>query len=129
MDVCKLIIRRQMKPTFHEIRRKYTLRFYYENCMGDSGYFTLKKTEIPKAIMSAWNIEADLNIVYKDSISGKDVRKIIFAPMEGNECNNDWLKEFDLCIVDGEEFRELRYISTGELAWQTDNYDGIVDLL
>ena len=39
------------------------MRFFYENMMGDSGHFTLKKTEIPKAIMSAWNIEADLSIV------------------------------------------------------------------
>lgn len=97
--------------------------------MGDSGYFTLKKTEIPKAIISAWNIEAELNIVLKDSLTKKEIKQIIFVPMEGNECNNDWLKEFDLCIIDGERFRELHYISTGELAWQPDNYDGIVDLI
>ena len=105
------------------------MKFYYENCMGDTGYLTLKKTEIPKAIMSAWNIDAALSIVSKDISNKKELVQIIFAPMEGNECNNDWLKEFDLCIVDGEEFRELRYMSTGELAWQPDNYDGIVDLI
>ena len=29
------------------------MRFYYENLCGDNGYFTLKKTEIVKAIQSA----------------------------------------------------------------------------
>ena len=105
------------------------MRFYYENCIGDSGYFTLKKTEIPKAIISAWNIEAELNIVHKDPSTKKETKQIIFAPMECNECNNDWLNEFNLCIVDGEHFRELHYVSTGELAWQPDSYDGIVDLV
>lgn len=33
------------------------MRFYYINSLGDSGHFTLKKAEIPKAIMSAWNIK------------------------------------------------------------------------
>lgn len=105
------------------------MRFYYENCMGESGYFTLKKTEIPKAIMSAWNIEAELNIVHKDPSTKKEIKQIIFSPHDDNKCNNYWLKEFDLCIVDGEDFRELHYISNGELAWQPDNYDGIVDLI
>lgn len=39
------------------------IRFYYENCYGDSGCFTLRKSEIPRAIMSAWNIEAHLYII------------------------------------------------------------------
>lgn len=37
-------------------------KFYYENYCDDSEHFTLKKAEIPKAIMSAWNIEASLSI-------------------------------------------------------------------
>lgn len=39
------------------------MRIYYENNCGDNGYCTLKKTQIPKAIMSAWNIETSLIIV------------------------------------------------------------------
>ena len=43
------------------------IRFYYENYCGASGHFTLKKTEIPRAIMSAWNIEANLRKGWKIS--------------------------------------------------------------
>ena len=41
------------------------IRFYYENCMGDSGYFTERKDNIVNAIYSAWNIEAILYIAEK----------------------------------------------------------------
>ena len=34
------------------------MRFYYENGMGDSGYFS--ESKLIKAIYTAWNIEADL---------------------------------------------------------------------
>lgn len=98
------------------------MRFYYENCMGDSGYFTLEKTEMPKAIMSAWNIDAALSIVMQPH------NKLIFDPDEENECNNNWLKEFGLYIKDGRKFRELHYISDDGLVWEPDNYEGLLRL-
>lgn len=105
------------------------LRFYYENVWGDRGYFTLKKTEVPKAIMSAWNIEADLRIVTRKIGKHKEECKLIFAPTETNECNNDWLKEYGLYIKDGEKYRELHYIADDSLAWEPENYEGILRLV
>ena len=104
------------------------LKFFYVNECGDNGYFVLKKTEIPKAIMSAWNIEADLSIVTNEKCVFQEKHKLIFSPSECNECNNDWLKEYGLYIKDGERYRELHYISDGGLAWEPDNYEGILRL-
>ena len=105
------------------------MRFFYENGMGDRGHFTLKKTEIPKGIMSAWNIEAELSIVTNKYENGKEECELIFSPLDGNEFNNDLLEKYGLYIVDGEKFRELRYIKDNSLAWQPDNWDGILCLI
>src|SRR5574344_1978639 len=105
------------------------MRFFYENMMGDRGHFTLKKTEIPKAIMSAWNIEADLSIVVNKIDKYKENAQLIFSPLEDNEVNNDFLKLYGLYLIDGEEYRELRWIKDNSLAWQPNNYDGIVRLV
>ena len=53
---------------------------------------------------------------------------MIFAPYEDNEVNNEFLKEFGLYLKDGEEYRELHYIKDDSLAWQPNNYDGILQL-
>ncbi|MSA02232.1 hypothetical protein GKG47_09295 [Lactonifactor sp. BIOML-A3] len=105
------------------------MRFYYENISGDSGHFTLKKTEIPKAIMSAWNIEAELYIVADKIDKCKKVIILIFAPYEGNEVNNEWLKDYGLYLKDGDGFRELHYIADDSLAWKPDNWEGILQLI
>ena len=76
----------------------------------------MKKTELPKAIMSAWNIEAELSIVVEKIDKYKEKCQLIFAPYEGNGVNNEYLKEFGL------------YIKDDSLAWQPDNYDGILQL-
>lgn len=106
------------------------IRFYYENSCGDSGCFTLKKSEIPRAIMSAWNIEAHLYIIdsYTWDKKPKDLT-LVFSPIEDNEANNDFLKQFGLYIKDGEEYRELHYIKDDSLAWEPNNYDGILQLV
>ncbi len=106
------------------------MRFYYENYSGDSGCFTLKKTEIPKAIMSAWNIEADLYIIDKKFDEGIfKGRKLIFAPHEDNEFNNEVLKEYGLYITDGEKYRELRYLEDDSLAEEPDTWSNVLDLI
>lgn len=106
------------------------IRFYYENCCGNSGYFTLKKSEIPRAIMSAWNIEAHLYIIdsYTWDKKPKDLT-LVFSPIEDNEANNDFLKQFGLYMIDGKEYRELHYIKDDSLAWKPNNYDGILQLV
>lgn len=104
------------------------IRFYYENYCGDSGYFTLKKTEIPRAIMSAWNIEADLSIVTEKIEKYQEKCKLIFSPHEDNGVNNEWLEEYGLYLKDGEEYRELHYIKDDSLAWEPNNYEGILYL-
>lgn len=102
------------------------IRFYYENCCGNSGYFTLKKSEIPRAIMSAWNIEASLSIVIEKY---QEKCKLIFSPLEVNDINNEWLKEYGLYIKDGDEYKELHYIKDDSLAWEPNNYEGILQLV
>lgn len=105
------------------------LKFHYVNECCDTGYFVLKKTEIPKAIMSAWNIEADLSIVTEKIGKHQEKYKLIFSPTESNECNNDWLEEYGLYIKDVDKYRELHYIADDSLAWEPENYEGLLRLV
>ena len=94
------------------------MKFYYENCMGDNGYFT--ENNLVKAIYTAWNIEANLYLL-NENIKKIDFTKpmikqakIVFSPMEENEFNSDILKEFGYCMCDGEKYREIIDIKTGK---------------
>lgn len=78
--------------------------------------------------MSAWNIEAELSIVVEKIDEHREKCQLIFAPYEDNEVNNEFLKEFGLYLKDGEKYRELYYIKDDRLAWQPNNYDGIIQL-
>lgn len=78
--------------------------------------------------MSAWNIEADLSIVTEKIDRDKEKCKLIFSPSEDNKVNNEWLEEYGLYIKDGEEYRELHYIKDDSLAWEPNNYEGILQL-
>lgn len=95
------------------------MKFYFNNSCGDRGYFNID--DLPKAIMSAWNIEAELYIV-----NGEE-KKLIFAPFEDNDFNNDMLEEYGLLIKNGETCREL-YYKSGKLAWQPGDWDNVLDL-
>ena len=55
------------------------MKFYYENNIGDSGYFI--EDNLVKAIFSAWNIESNLYILDEET----NQEKLIFAPYEPNE--------------------------------------------
>ena len=79
--------------------------------------------------MSAWNIEAELYIVTGKASNNKEELRLIFAPHEDNEVNNEFLKEYGLYLKDGEKYRELHYISDDKLAWEPDNYEGILRLV
>jgi hypothetical protein len=97
------------------------MKFYYENCMGDSGVFTEK--DLVKAIYTAWNIEACLYLVnpdvkklYKDDYKEFNKQtKIVFSPHDDNEFNSDILKEFGYRMEDGEHYREIIDIKTGKI--------------
>ena len=78
--------------------------------------------------MSAWNIEAELSIVVEKIDKHREKCQLIFAPYEDNEVNNELLKEFGLYLKDGEKYRELHYTKDDRLAWQPNNYDGILQL-
>lgn len=85
------------------------MRFYYENALGDKGYFQEK--ELVKAIYTAWNIDADLYI-WKDN---DKFWQIIFSPLDGNELNSDLLKTYGYKIIDGKTEREIVEIKTGKV--------------
>lgn len=91
------------------------MRFYYENCIGDSGYFSEK--DLVKAIYTAWNIEADLYLLNDDVKKLNDTAlfskqcKLVFSPYEDNDLNSELLEPFGYYMIDGEEFREIRRIS------------------
>jgi hypothetical protein len=95
------------------------MRFYYENSMGDKGYFSEK--DLIKAIYTAWNIEADLYLLHngvKKIENGKPFSiqaKLIFAPYESNDYNTDMLKSFGYEMEDGEVYREIIEIKTGNV--------------
>lgn len=82
------------------------MRFFYENGLGDKGYFS--ETNLVKAIYTAWNIVADLYLLNNglkkiDSYKPmKEQSKLIFASSDGNEFNSDILKEFGYKMIDGE---------------------------
>lgn len=95
------------------------MRFFYENGMGDSGYYSEK--HLVKAIYTAWNIEANLYLL-NEGIKKIDTDKrfyeqikIVFAPYEENELNTELLKEFGYRMEDGEEEREIINIKTGQI--------------
>lgn len=95
------------------------MRFFYENSLGDNGYFSEK--DLVKAIYTAWNIDADLYLLNDDvkklncnELISKQA-KLVFAPMDGNELNSDLLKEFGYYMEDIGEYREIIEISTGKI--------------
>jgi len=95
------------------------MRYFYENNMGDSGYFS--EGNLVKAIYTAWNIEATLYLL-NEGVKKIDTQKrfseqlkVIFSPYDGNEFNSDVLKEFGYKMEDGEEEREIIDITTGKV--------------
>lgn len=93
------------------------MRFYYQNNVGDSGYFSEK--DLVKAIYTAWNIEAELYLL-NEGIKKLDTHKpffskqtkLVFAPYEENEFNTEILEEFGYKMEDREPYREIIDIKT-----------------
>lgn len=101
------------------------MKFYYENCMGDCGYFS--ENDLVKAIYTAWNIDADLYLLSKNfnrknqqyPQQDRENCTLVFCPVEGNELNNQLLEPFGYMMEDGDEFREIINIKTR----QVERYD------
>ena len=74
------------------------------------------------AIFSGWNIEANLYILDEET----NQEKLIFAPYEDNEFNSDLLKEYGYRMEDGEEYREIVDIKTGDVVRY--EWDDVLDL-
>ena len=95
------------------------MRFYYQNGMGDTGYFS--EDNLIRAIYSSWNIESELYLlnkgVKKINWNEKllDQLKIKFSPMDDNELNSELLEKYGYKMEDGEEYREIINIKTGEI--------------
>lgn len=97
------------------------MKFYYENYMGDKGYFYEK--DLVKAIYTAWNIEADLYLLSKNfnkknqqyPQQDRENCKLVFCSVEGIEFNSDVLEPFGYRMEDGEELRDIIEISTGNV--------------
>ena len=97
------------------------MNFYYENYVGDSGYF--QEDNLIKGIYTSWNIEANLYILNEEN----NQAKLIFAPYEDNEFNSDLLEEFGYKMIDGEEEREIVNIKTDDVVRY--DWDKVIDLV
>lgn len=95
------------------------MRFFYQNSVGDEGYFSEK--DLVKAIYTAWNIEADLYLLQKGvrKLNPKeyffDQAKLIFAPYEENELNTELLEKYGYKMEDREPHREIIDIKTNQV--------------
>jgi len=97
------------------------MNFYYENNIGDSGYFS--EDDLILAIFSAWNIEANLYLLDEET----NQEKLIFAPYEDNEFNSDLLEEYGYKMIDGDEYREIIDVKTGDVVKY--DWDDVLDLI
>jgi len=97
------------------------MKFYYENNIGDSGYFI--EDNLVKAIYASWNIESNLYLLDEEI----NQAKLVFAPYETNEFNSDILKEYGYKMIDREEEREIVDIKTGNIVRY--DWDDVIDLV
>ena len=97
------------------------MNFYYENYVGDSGYF--QEDNLIKGIYTSWNIEANLYLLDEEI----NQAKLVFAPYETNEFNSDILKEYGYKMIDREEEREIVDIKTGNIVRY--DWDDVIDLV
>lgn len=86
------------------------MKFYYENCMGDYGFFSEK--DLIKAIYTAWNIEAELWLVSDVKTNN---HKLVFSPSEDNEFNSELLHEYGYYMADGQKYREIRRLKDNKV--------------
>ncbi|MEB9673782.1 MULTISPECIES: hypothetical protein [Bacillus cereus group] len=70
-------------------------------------FYALPKENVVEAIYFAWNYEFD---VYEIE-SGE----MVFAGHLDNEENSEMLEKYGLRVIDGEKYRNLQNIETGEI--------------
>lgn len=81
----------------------------------DEGVFQLLPTNnIVEAIYIAWNYEFNVYEV--------ETEEIIFSGQADNEDNSEWLEPYGVRMIDGDRYRVLQDIKTGEVYeadWQS----------
>lgn len=93
------------------------MKFYYENNVGDSGYF--EEEDLIKEIYTAWNIEANLykinpiNVHTVDNDTGEF--ELVFMPYGDNEFNSTLLKDYGYYMTNGDGHRCICKIDTDEV--------------
>lgn len=91
-----------------------TLGYKFKMWDWDSGEFVVIPTnDIVAAIYYAWNYEFNVYCVATETL--------IFSGQEDNDLNSELLEEYGLRVVDGDWFRYLQNIETGEIyksEWQ-----------
>ncbi|PHA03019.1 hypothetical protein COE51_01360 [Bacillus pseudomycoides] len=70
-------------------------------------YCVIPKENIVEAIYYAWNYEFDVHEI--------ETEELIFTGQETNEFNSEALEKYGLRLIDGEKYRQLQNIETGEL--------------
>lgn len=73
--------------------------------LGDS--VKLEGENLVELLYSFWNYEMEVYDMKNNDL--------IFAPLQSNEFNNEFLNKFDLELIDGEKYREFRNVKTGEI--------------
>ncbi|QIW88809.1 hypothetical protein P59_212 [Bacillus phage P59] len=74
----------------------------------DAGEFVLiASNDIVEAIHTAWNYEFDVYEV--------ETEDLIFSGREDNEANSEMLEPYGLRLIDGDKYRVLQNIETGEI--------------
>ncbi|MCI0768603.1 hypothetical protein [Bacillus sp. TL12] len=85
-----------------ENKYKFKMWDWDEGC-----FYIIPKEDVVEAIYYAWNYEFD---VYE-----KESDEMIFSGQLDNEDNEEMLKKYGLRVIDGEKYRSLQNIETGEI--------------
>lgn len=70
-------------------------------------FYAIPKENVVEAIYFAWNYEFDVYEI--------ETGEMIFSGQLENEENSEMLKKYGLRVIDGEKYRNLQNVETGEI--------------
>ncbi|PGE59256.1 hypothetical protein COM65_19200 [Bacillus wiedmannii] len=73
----------------------------------ESRFYAIPMENVVEAIYFAWNYEFDVYEI--------DSGEMIFSGQLDNEDNSEMLEKYGLRVIDGENYRNLQNIETGEI--------------